>query len=229
MRWPGSSVGAPERVSVIPGNHDIYSRLGADPGSARWAAYMTSDAPGAAHAGHEEAFPFVRMLGPVALIGVNSAVPTPPLVASGRLGSRQLARVAASPGPPRRRRRLPPRADPPPAAAGPGQTLPRSGGCRGPGGRAGAARGRARHPRPQPSQHAGLVRHQRRRQGAGGRRAVGGAWAAPQGRAAGPLQPLPHCRAAVDHRDDRARPREAGGPIVELERRSLTPPALPSR
>ena len=35
------------------------------------------------------------MLGGVALIGVNSAVPTPPLVASGRLGPEQLARVAA--------------------------------------------------------------------------------------------------------------------------------------
>ena len=89
------SVGTPDRVSVIPGNHDIYSRLGADPGSARWAAYMTSDAQGAAHAGHGEAFPFVRMLGPVALIGTNSAVPTPPLVASGRLGDEQLARLAA--------------------------------------------------------------------------------------------------------------------------------------
>jgi 3',5'-cyclic AMP phosphodiesterase CpdA len=88
-------VGPPEHVSVIPGNHDIYSRLGADPGSARWAAYMTSNAQGAAHAGHGETFPFVRMLGPVALIGVNSAVPTPPLVASGRLGAGQLARIAA--------------------------------------------------------------------------------------------------------------------------------------
>ena len=89
------SVGAPERVSVIPGNHDIYSKLGADPGSARWAAYMTSDAQGGAHAAHGEAFPFVRMLGPVALIGINSAAPTPPLVASGRLGAGQLARIAA--------------------------------------------------------------------------------------------------------------------------------------
>jgi 3',5'-cyclic AMP phosphodiesterase CpdA len=88
-------VGPPEHVSVIPGNHDIYSRLGADPGSARWAAYMTSNAQGAAHARHDETFPFVRMLGPVALIGVNSAVPTPPLVASGRLGAGQLARIAA--------------------------------------------------------------------------------------------------------------------------------------
>jgi 3',5'-cyclic AMP phosphodiesterase CpdA len=82
-------------VSVIPGNHDIYSRLGADPGSARWAAYMASDVQGAAHASHGEAFPFVRMVGPVALIGLNSAVPTRPLVASGRLGTRQLLHVAA--------------------------------------------------------------------------------------------------------------------------------------
>jgi 3',5'-cyclic AMP phosphodiesterase CpdA len=89
------SVGTPRRVSVIPGNHDIYSRLGVDPGSARWAAYMTSDAQGARHADHGEAFPYVRMLGPVALIGINSAVPTPPLVASGRLGAGQLARIAA--------------------------------------------------------------------------------------------------------------------------------------
>ena len=89
------SVGSPQRVSVIPGNHDIYSRLGADPGSARCAAYMASDAQGAAHASHGEVFPFVRMVGQVALIGLNSAVQTPPLVASGRLGTRQLLHVAA--------------------------------------------------------------------------------------------------------------------------------------
>jgi 3',5'-cyclic AMP phosphodiesterase CpdA len=89
------SIGTPERVSVIPGNHDIYSRLGGDPGTDRWAGYMASDAEGAAHAGHGEAFPFVRMLGRVALIGVNSAVPMPPLVASGRVGGEQLARLAA--------------------------------------------------------------------------------------------------------------------------------------
>jgi 3',5'-cyclic AMP phosphodiesterase CpdA len=89
------SLGAPERVSVIPGNHDIYSSLGADPGCARWAPYMASDAEGAVHAGGGgQTFPFVRMLGRVALIGLNSAVPTPPLVASGRLGTEQLSRLA---------------------------------------------------------------------------------------------------------------------------------------
>jgi 3',5'-cyclic AMP phosphodiesterase CpdA len=87
-------LGSPERVSVIPGNHDIYSRLGGDPGAHRWAAYMASDARGALHADHGETFPFVRLLGPVAIIGVNSAVPTPPLVAVGRVGPAQVARLA---------------------------------------------------------------------------------------------------------------------------------------
>jgi 3',5'-cyclic AMP phosphodiesterase CpdA len=89
------SLGAPDGVSVIPGNHDIYSRLRRDPGTARWSAYMASCAQGAVHAGHGERFPFVRVLGPVALIGVNSAVPTAPLVASGRVGRGQLARLGA--------------------------------------------------------------------------------------------------------------------------------------
>lgn len=89
-------LGLPEAVSVIPGNHDIYSRLRGDPGTGRWSAYMASCAQGAAHAGDGGAFPFVRMLGPVAIIGVNSAVPTPPLVASGRLGRDQLARLGTA-------------------------------------------------------------------------------------------------------------------------------------
>jgi 3',5'-cyclic AMP phosphodiesterase CpdA len=88
------SLGPPQHVTVIPGNHDIYSRLRRDAGTHRWARYMTSNDAGALHANHGAAFPFVRLLGPVALIGVNSAVPTPPLVASGRLGKEQLARVA---------------------------------------------------------------------------------------------------------------------------------------
>ena len=55
---------------------------------------MVSDAEGARHGAEGIDFPFVRMLGPVALIGLNSAVPTPPLIASGRLGREQLDRVA---------------------------------------------------------------------------------------------------------------------------------------
>ncbi len=88
------TLGSPQHVTVIPGNHDIYTRLRSDAGTRRWARYMASDAEGARHGAEGIDFPFVRMLGPVALIGLNSAVPTPPLIASGRLGREQIDRVA---------------------------------------------------------------------------------------------------------------------------------------
>ena len=93
LRWL-ESLGTPDRVTVIPGNHDIYSRLRADPGTGRWARYMTSDAGGAKFVDWGSDFPFVRILGRAALVGLNSAVPTPPLVASGRLGKEQLERLS---------------------------------------------------------------------------------------------------------------------------------------
>jgi 3',5'-cyclic AMP phosphodiesterase CpdA len=86
-------LGPPERVTVVPGNHDIYSRLRADPGVRRWARYMTPDAEGAPLSAPAGAFPFVRRLGPVALIATNSAVATPPFIAWGRLGQAQLAHL----------------------------------------------------------------------------------------------------------------------------------------
>jgi 3',5'-cyclic AMP phosphodiesterase CpdA len=87
------TLGSPQNVTVIPGNHDIYSRLRGDPGTGRWSAYMAPCAQGAAHAEPHRTFPFVRMLGRVAIVAVNSAVPTPPLLASGRLGEEQLAHL----------------------------------------------------------------------------------------------------------------------------------------
>lgn len=77
------AIGPPERVTVIPGNHDIYSSLHGDAGVTRWAAYMGGEA-------ETLAFPFVRRFGPVALIGLNSAVETPPFAASGQLGPDQI-------------------------------------------------------------------------------------------------------------------------------------------
>ena len=89
------SLGHPQRVTVIPGNHDIYSHIGRDPGTRRWAPYMVSDARGAALAGEDADYPFVRVVAQVALVAVNSAVPTPPVIAWGRVGSDQLTRLAA--------------------------------------------------------------------------------------------------------------------------------------
>jgi 3',5'-cyclic AMP phosphodiesterase CpdA len=96
-----ATLGQPADVSVIPGNHDIYSsvrgrRLGAatvEP----WRPHFASCAAGRRFAS-SEAFPFVRILEGgdlrIALIGLNSAVETPPVVATGALGAHQLAALA---------------------------------------------------------------------------------------------------------------------------------------
>ena len=87
-------IGSPQSVSVVPGNHDIYTKMRHHPGVELWRDYMCSDAFGtgiAAAGGAGRGFPFVRRIGCVALIGVNSAVETRPFVAAGRVGHDQLA------------------------------------------------------------------------------------------------------------------------------------------
>jgi 3',5'-cyclic AMP phosphodiesterase CpdA len=80
------SVGAPDRVTVIPGNHDAYVRATRHRFAETWADYLESDE--AARGG--VTFPSLRRRGPLALISVSSAVPTPPLMATGWLGRGQL-------------------------------------------------------------------------------------------------------------------------------------------
>ncbi len=93
-------LGSGDRVSVVPGNHDIYARFHHDPGVSRWRDYMLSDTFGdqlfGEASGRDEWFPFVRKLGQVALVGLNSAVPTPPFVAAGELGRAQLSRLPSA-------------------------------------------------------------------------------------------------------------------------------------
>jgi 3',5'-cyclic AMP phosphodiesterase CpdA len=81
----------PERVSLVPGNHDVYTR-----GSYRsrrfehyFGAYITSDLPGATGVPGLGRFPYVRLRGPVAFVGLSTAVPRLPLIASGELGAAQ--------------------------------------------------------------------------------------------------------------------------------------------
>ena len=78
------ALGPTDRVSLVPGNHDVYVRATATAARRTWAPFM----------GNGE-FPFVRRLGPIALIGLSTALPTAPLMASGKLGPEQLARLAA--------------------------------------------------------------------------------------------------------------------------------------
>lgn len=79
------SMGAPDEVTLVPGNHDAYVRDTLGQMAREWGAYMRGD--------ELETFPFVRRRGPVALIGLSSALPTPPFMATGRLGGEQLARL----------------------------------------------------------------------------------------------------------------------------------------
>ena len=93
LAWLGS-VGAPDRVSVVPGNHDAYVSATRHRFAEAWGDYLRGDdAPdngGASPSLLPSPFPFLRRRGPLALIGVSSAVPTPPLMATGWLGRAQL-------------------------------------------------------------------------------------------------------------------------------------------
>ena len=84
-------LGPPDRVTVVPGNHDAYIHVPAEIGLGHWSAYMASDDKGAAFVPPNQAgFPFVRIVGEVALIGLSSACPTWPFMATGRLQGTQI-------------------------------------------------------------------------------------------------------------------------------------------
>jgi 3',5'-cyclic AMP phosphodiesterase CpdA len=74
-------------VTLVPGNHDAYARATVGHAPQIWGPYMRAEDA-------ESAFPFVRRRGPVALIGLSSAVPTAPFMATGHLGRAQLSRFS---------------------------------------------------------------------------------------------------------------------------------------
>jgi 3',5'-cyclic AMP phosphodiesterase CpdA len=85
LKWL-ESVGTADGVTVVPGNHDVYVRATRHRIAEAWKDYLDGDeAPDAG-----AVFPLLRRRGPLALIGVSSAVPTAPLMATGRLGRAQL-------------------------------------------------------------------------------------------------------------------------------------------
>jgi 3',5'-cyclic AMP phosphodiesterase CpdA len=94
-RWL-ASVGAPSDVTVVPGNHDAYVRATRHRFAGEFADYLRGDDTRQSDA---IVFPSVRRRGPLALIAVSTAVPTAPLMATGRLGPAQchaLDRILAS-------------------------------------------------------------------------------------------------------------------------------------
>jgi 3',5'-cyclic AMP phosphodiesterase CpdA len=84
-------LGPPQDVTLVPGNHDTYVWSKRRHPQRCWADYMRDDR---LTRGEAPRFPFVRRRGPVALIGVTTAVPTLPFRATGRLGAAQIACLA---------------------------------------------------------------------------------------------------------------------------------------
>lgn len=84
------TLGDPSWVTVIPGNHDAYVEMKWREAWAHWHAYMSGDEALPEGTPENHGFPFLRRRGSVALIGLSTAVATPPTFATGRLGRRQL-------------------------------------------------------------------------------------------------------------------------------------------
>jgi 3',5'-cyclic AMP phosphodiesterase CpdA len=85
------ALGRPQDVTVVPGNHDAYVKVKHETGVGLWRDFMAGDAHGVpAHRRGPGGFPFVRIRGPLALVGLSTAVPTLPFMAAGRLDKVQL-------------------------------------------------------------------------------------------------------------------------------------------
>ena len=80
-----ASLGEPNDVTVIPGNHDAYVPGAFNELVEIWRHFMADDDD----PGEFARFPFVRRRGPVGLIGLSTAVATLPLMATGHIGTDQ--------------------------------------------------------------------------------------------------------------------------------------------
>ncbi|MEO1106258.1 MAG: metallophosphoesterase, partial [Pseudomonadota bacterium] len=77
-----TTLGQPDDVSCVPGNHDAYVPGGAGMAAKAWALNMSGD-------DGLQRFPYLRRRGGIAIIGVSTAVATVPLSARGRVGQAQ--------------------------------------------------------------------------------------------------------------------------------------------
>ncbi len=83
-----TALDTPERVTVIPGNHDAYATASWQETLTDWLPYMRSDTDRCL-------FPIVRYRGCIQIIGISTACPSPPLLATGRVGVPQAQQLAA--------------------------------------------------------------------------------------------------------------------------------------
>jgi len=83
-----TSLGPPERVMLVPGNHDSYARDSTELLNHQWRDYLFL---GQQH--DSRSFPVLRKSDGLSLIGLSTACVTPVFMAGGRLGGEQLRRL----------------------------------------------------------------------------------------------------------------------------------------
>lgn len=92
----------PERVTVLPGNHDAYVAEGAEHFAEYFAPYNEPDAGWAwPESGPFSRWPVVRLRGPLAVVALSTSLTTPWFTAWGRVGTAQLDRLRAALSDPR--------------------------------------------------------------------------------------------------------------------------------
>jgi len=88
-------LGEPTEVAVIPGNHDASVATPWQDTFALWRDYMASDTPTGLPDSLSSLYPSLRSRGDIAFIGLSTACPKPPFMATGTAGAAQLARLPA--------------------------------------------------------------------------------------------------------------------------------------
>jgi 3',5'-cyclic AMP phosphodiesterase CpdA len=88
------TLGAPEDICLVPGNHDACVHSPWSKSYALWTPYMAGDATADTRKNGASLLPSLRIRGDIAFIGVNTAVPKAPLMATGTVGEAQLERLA---------------------------------------------------------------------------------------------------------------------------------------
>jgi 3',5'-cyclic AMP phosphodiesterase CpdA len=81
-------LGTPQQVSFVPGNHDAYVKGAFENLTAHIGDWMKGDETS------QGVFPYVRIRGNIAFLGLSSGVPTPPFMAYGIAGETQLKHAA---------------------------------------------------------------------------------------------------------------------------------------
>lgn len=81
------TLGPPERLSLVPGNHDAYVAGALDYACAQWADWMRDDDS------HRQTFPYLHRRGPIDIIGLSSAIAVKTPRSIGRLDGHQIDRL----------------------------------------------------------------------------------------------------------------------------------------